>query len=574
MSSKRARCLTRRAMSPASALSLVGSRQPSIANAMRAPQITARPGKFGRMWLKLRVHLDAARRAPRAYLTALLSRFRGKRLRARAQFAPLLGLSPLAYRLWQVSDASGDTIPDIDDINRTGPTFVALIDVATSRAGLDQTLRSLAAEGVPALCVGRSAGTTMADAAQQIDWSSGPWLMPITAGDVLANGAANAYRHAAAGATTQIIYADDDLLDAVGRRAVPHFKPDWNDELFRHFDYLTGACIVRADPADFETTAGDTAMANLVTSAIRGGDPIHVRQVLHHRRTRPRPRILAALDLTGVSLPPVSVIIPTRNRHDLLETCLRGLARTEYPEFEVIVVDNDSDDPATLAYFAGLDPARYRILRHRGAFNFSEINNRAVDAANGRLLCLLNNDVEMLEPGWLATLARQAQRDDVGAVGARLLYPDGRVQHAGVILGVGGAAAHAHRLLHPKEEGYFRRHALPQFVSAVTGACLVVLRDRFLAVGGFDAHNFAVAFNDVDLCLRLNSRGWRTLYEPRATLIHHESVSRGFDRDPVDAARLVAEVAALKALWGTGDMVDPFHHPALSPFSERFVLRV
>jgi GT2 family glycosyltransferase len=180
----------------------------------------------------------------------------------------------------------------------------------------------------------------------------------------------------------------------------------------------------------------------------------------------------------------------------------------------------------------------------------------------------------VIEPGWLKIMAVQAMREDVGAVGAQLLYPDGRIQHAGVVLGVGGAAAHAHRLLYPEDEGYFRRHALPQFVSAVTAACLVVQRERFMAVNGLDETNFAVAFNDVDLCMRLNQQGWQSFYEPRAKLVHHESVSRGLDRDPKGAARLAEELAALKAAWNTDQRVDPFHHPQLGRFSERFVVRL
>ncbi|PKP62855.1 MAG: glycosyl transferase, partial [Alphaproteobacteria bacterium HGW-Alphaproteobacteria-9] len=203
-------------------------------------------------------------------------------------------------------------------------------------------------------------------------------------------------------------------------------------------------------------------------------------------------------------------------------------------------------------------------------------NNRAVQQASGALLCFLNNDIEIEETGWLVAMARQAVRPDVGAVGAQLLYPDGRIQHAGVVIGIGGAAAHAHRLLKPDEEGYFHRHALPQFVSAVTAACMVVDRTKFDAVGGFDAERFAVSFNDVDLCLRLGARGWRSLYEPRARLVHHESVSRGLDRDKTGAARQAREAAFLNDLWNTrlatqGATPDPFHHPHLSRLSEHFV---
>lgn len=537
----------------------------------------------GRSWRALRVHLDAARLAPRAYLTALWSRLRGKRLRARGQFAPLLAASPQAYRLWL--DRAAAEPPAADGAAHGSaqfPSIIALIDATAGGGGLDETVRSVAAEGIAAIPLETLDHASFAAVARKIDRDSGGWIMPLAAGDVLAPGAAQAYRDAIAGqaGTTgaMLVYADDDLRDATGARADPHFKPDWNAELFRYFDYLTGSCILRVDPSALAACDGPDWALRLVTAATRAGPPRHVRRILHHRRTRPQPHVpavpTAATTAAGENLPCVSVIIPTRNRLDLLRPCIEGLERTDYAALEVIVVDNGSDDPATLAYLAGLAAPRYRVMRHDGAFNFSAINNRAAEIARGTVLCLLNNDIEMRDPAWLGIMVRQALRDDVGAVGAQLLYPDGRVQHAGVVLGIGGAAAHAHRLLDPAAQGYFRRHATPHFVSAVTAACLVVTRDRFRAVGGLDERRFAVAFNDVDLCMKLNRRGWQTLYEPRAVLIHHESVSRGLDRDPVGAARLAAEVRALQAAWHTDDTIDPFHHPALSPFSERFVLRL
>ncbi|OHT17744.1 glycosyltransferase family 2 protein [Edaphosphingomonas haloaromaticamans] len=528
------------------------------------------PGRCGRAWLALSAHLDAARVAPRAYLTASWWWLRGKRLRARSQFAPLLGVSSKAYQLWILKQIGGED----RSARHASPPIVALVDIGVGRIGLNETLLSLTAAGVPAHLVDSGNVSALAETVRQIDWQEKPWLMPIMAGDIVAPAAVQAYRAAIIGSETRIIYADDDLVDGRGRRIAPHFKPSWNSELFRHFDYMTGACIARAQPEDLEGLSGEDWAGRLVASLAARTVPLHLPQVLHHRRRRPRPRIPATFHTPGGGLPPVSVIIPTRNRHDLLHTCLAGLENTDYPDLEIIIVDNDSDDPATLAYLSGLDPVRYRVLRHPGPFNFSAMNNRAASEARGQLLCLLNNDIEVVTPGWLKAMATQALREDVGAVGAQLLYPDGRIQHAGVVLGVGGAAAHAHRLLRPNEEGYFHRHALPQFTSAVTAACLVVMRPRFLAVGGLDEGRFAVAFNDVDLCMRLNRRGWQSLYEPRAMLIHHESVSRGFDRDPIGAARLARELAALQELWGTGERIDPFHHPELSRFSERFVVRL
>ena len=457
------------------------------------------------------------------------------------------------------------------------PPIIALIDL--SRAGvsnpewLEATRGSLAAEGIRAFEIGSDPAAHLAAAACSIDWTSEPWLMPIAAGDRLAPGAASLYRQAIADSAAQVVYADDDLLDRWGRFTVPHFKPGWNSELFAHFDYLTGACIVRGDAAALAGVGQAVDWGSALVRAAASSERVaHIPKVLHHRQARPvAPRKVAPLQVRS-DLPAVSVIVPTRNRVDLLRTCLEGVFASQYPDAEVIVVDNDSDDPETLAYLDRLDPARARVLRHSGPFNFSAINNAAAREARGELLCLLNNDIEVVTPDWLAILATQALRPEVGAVGAQLLYPDGRIQHAGVVIGVGNAAGHAHRFLGPADEGYFRRHVLPQFTAAVTGACLVVGRDKYMAVGGLDEKNFAVAYNDVDLCLRLNERGWQSLYEPRAVLVHHESVSRGFDRDPVGAARFAGELAALQRIWKTDQIVDRFHHPHLSRAAEQFSL--
>lgn len=539
---------------------------------MQSSRTNPYPESKASVGLMLSIHCDAFRTDPQAYLTAIWWRLRRKRLRSRGQLARLLGASPRAYDMWMM--LKNDVIGTADGRDQ-GPPILALVDVKSGQGRIDDTLSNLEAEAVPALLIGTAEVPNLAEAARQIDWNAGPWFMPIAAGDKLARGAASAYRTAIAGTNASIVYADDDLLSKEGRRTAPHFKPDWNSELFHHFDYLSGACIFRASREDFEALSGAQDWDRQhVKRAVAEETPLHVSSILHHRQERPRPQLPVTPAVLAGPLPQVSVIIPTRNRVDLLKTCLSGLADTDYPDMEVIVVDNDSDDPQTLEFLASLDPSRHRVLRHAGAFNYSAINNRAVEEARGRLLCLLNNDIEVTEPNWLATMASQAVRGDVGAVGARLLYPDGRIQHAGVVIGMGNAAGHAHRFLEPDEEGYFHRHALPQFVSAVTAACLVVMRNRFLAVGGLDESNFGVAFNDVDLCMRLNQQGWQSLYEPRATLIHHESVSRGFDRDAVGAARLAAELDALKRLWGTGEVVDPFHHPELSRASERFVVRL
>lgn len=555
--------------------------KPLSAKSMRSNRInTSDSRKAGKRTrdgfiLALPVHFDAIRMAPRAWITALWWRVLGKRVRAHGQFAPLLAASPRAYRLWLQTEP---TLPKSEKGNSLNVD--PIIAIVGAGAGQAETLRSLDEQGAQVMLLGTVQTPDLTAVVAAVDWSARPWLLPLAAGDTLAPGALDAYRAAIADTNERIVYADDDLIDASCRRTKPHFKPLWNSELLRHFDYLTWSCILRADAEDLADLDGhgrdSLDWAQRLTGRIlaRSVGAKRIAHVLHHRRSRPQPQVPTAFHSEKMELPRVTVIVPTRNRIDLLRTCIEGLGRTDYPDFEVIVVDNGSDDPATLDYLAKLDPMRYRILRDDGPFNFSRLNNEAAKLATGELLCLLNNDIEMLSGDWLAIMARQAMRPEVGAVGAQLLYPDGRIQHAGVVLGICGGAAHAHRLLDPEEEGYFRRHALPQFTSAVTAACLVVKRKSFEAVGGLDETKFAVAFNDVDLCLRLNAAGWQSFYEPRAMLVHHESVSRGLDRDPVGAARLAGELAALRARWHTDTDVDPYHHPQLNRYSERFVVQL
>lgn len=538
-----------------------------------------RDPSFSAFALRRAVHVDALRRSPREYLRSVWWRIMGKKLRARMLLAPLLGASSRAYDLWRAQQRFYPQNKTAE--TEMGPTLHAII---RDGAKIGSTLASCQSEGLYASVI--SAPQDLTD----LDLGDDEWVLPLSAGDTLARGAHARYRAAAISSdpNTHVIYADDDLIDSKGRLTNPHLKPGWNGELFEHLDYLTGSALIQSGAlgdlnqleADWAETLTRRAIAE---TAKKGGEPMHIPCVLHHRRARLRAKPLEALPAVKQPLPCVTIIIPTRNRVDLLRECLEGLRRTHYPDdLDILVIDNGSDDLETLDYLAGLEAGFARVLRDDSPFNFAALNNRAAKIAQGDLLCFLNNDIEVRDPNWLKVMAAQAVRQEVGAVGAQLLYPDGRIQHAGVVLGIGGAAAHAHRTVHPDAEGYFHRHALPQFVSAVTAACMVVSREKFEAVGGFDENRFPVSFNDVDLCLRLAEQGWRSLYEPRASLVHHESVSRGFDRDAKGAARQAQEVAALQAKWQTGlasanniaKGIDPFHHPGLSRLSELFVLNL
>ena len=263
--------------------------------------------------------------------------------------------------------------------------------------------------------------------------------------------------------------------------------------------------------------------------------------------------------------PLVSLIVPTRDRLDLLKPCIESLrSRTDWPAKEILICDNDSRDPGTLDYFRQLEAeGAARVVACPGPFDFAAINNRAASAANGRLLAFINNDVEAEAPDGLERMVREALRPEVGAVGARLIDGEGRIQHGGIVLGTGGLVTHGHRFFPGDASGYLGSLLATRSVSAVTAACLVIEAEKFRKVGGFDASSFRIDFNDVDLCLRLNAAGLRTLYVGGAVLHHRESASRRPSAEA--AARHRAEIEALKERWGPLLAQDPHYHPGFDP---------
>ena len=239
----------------------------------------------------------------------------------------------------------------------------------------------------------------------------------------------------------------------------------------------------------------------------------------------------------------------------------------------MIIVDNGSDDPAALAYFAdlarewggrGVAPRSVTVLRHDKPFNYSAINNLGVRESRGELVALLNNDLEVIAPGWLDEMAAQALRPEIGCVGAMLYYPNDTIQHAGVIVGVGGVAGHAFLSFPRGAEGQFNRARLVQNYSAVTAACLVVRKAVFEQVGGLDEVDLAVAFNDVDFCLKVREAGYLNLWTPFAEFYHHESASRGSDDTPEKAERFSREVELMLLRWGPLLQGDPAYNPNLT----------
>jgi GT2 family glycosyltransferase len=500
----------------------------------------------------LRLALTARPALAASGLAALL---RGKKLRAWNRLCLAAAQHPKHYAMC-IKAAEPALLPAP---SATEPGLVGAIIVGGDSAATRASLAACFGPDLPVF-----------DASVPLPASNRPnWLLPIRAGDQVSPALGAVLATHLRGGTTRLVYWDEDQL--IGRqREAPWIKPGWDPLLFRAHDGLVGSCVLRSDAVP-DTLIEDWSELSL-TIAESGAAPLHLPLVLTHRS---EPRVKSA-DPSVVAAPPVSVsvIIPTRDRADLLESCLAGLLRTRFPgEREIIVVDNDSREPRTKALFAHLEATeRVRVIARPGAFNFASLINAGVASARGDLVCLLNNDVETISPDWLQSMAALAARRDIGAVGARLLYPDGAIQHAGVALGIGDAAGHVDKGAIPSPCEFAPWHGETRTVSAVTGACLLVDRAKFIAVGGMDEQTFAVDFNDVDLCLKLAARDWRTVYCAQATLVHHESRSRGQGHRGADLARFERELSALRARWSTSDVVDPHHSPLFRRQSERCLL--
>jgi GT2 family glycosyltransferase len=257
--------------------------------------------------------------------------------------------------------------------------------------------------------------------------------------------------------------------------------------------------------------------------------------------------------------PQVSIIIPTKDHIDILKTCLESIfKRTYYTNYEILILNNNSKEPITLHYCQMLAKVENIFpIDYKRPFNFSAINNFAVKHAKGDVLLFLNNDIQVISPGWLEEMVSHAVRPEIGAVGALLLYPDDTVQHAGVILGIGGVAGHAY--LNWKLEDFRNNDEAfrVQNYAAVTGACMAIERKKFEEVGGFDEKHLAVAFNDIDLCLRLMEKGYKNLFTPHAMLYHYESATRGYEDTLMKKLRFRREIHYMRRRWGSVLDSDP-----------------
>lgn len=421
------------------------------------------------------------------------------------------------------------------------------------------------------------------------------------------------------------VYSDEDKIDGAGDRKDPFFKPDWSPDLFLSQNYLCHFSVIRKTLTD---SAGGfrggfdgsqdydlflRVMENLSPSAIG-----HIPKILYHWRTilgsaadhtdakpyafnsarKALQDALARRKINGEvqdglfpssyrirytipDTPKVSIIIPTKDNVRVLQRCIDSiLGRTVYKNYEIILVDNQSVKKETADYYDHLkDNQRIRILSYDRPFNFSAINNYAVSKVTSPYILFLNNDTEVISGEWLSAMLEHARRDTTGAVGAKLLYPDGRIQHAGIILGITGTpgqkgvAGHVHKYIPDKNPGYFLRPHVIGNTSGVTAACMLMKKDVFEKIGGFD-ENLAIAFNDVDLCMRIRENGYLIVYTPYARLFHHESLSRGHEDTPAKQQRFRQETEYVRKRWGSViDSGDPYYNPNLTLEREDFSIQ-
>ena len=370
---------------------------------------------------------------------------------------------------------------------------------------------------------------------------------------------------AAGNPEVDILYADEDWL-AGGKRARPFFKPNWDAELQKERDLLGPFTFMRASLVRQATVSPGADwlydLANQVAASTRPERIQHICAVLCHRGAPPPRRALqiaSGTDLRRQVTPLVSIIVPNRDHAEFLSVCADAvLERTDYPLIELLIVDNGSTTAEALELLDTLaEDARVRVLREPGPFNWSRLNNLAAREANGDVLLLLNNDIDVLQPDWLSVLVSHAMQPGVGAVGAKLLYPDGRVQHAGLTTDSAGIPRHLFRFEPGESPGPFELMATTRQVWAVTGACLAIRRQVFWDVGGLN-EALPVAYNDVDLCMRLTAFGYRIVWTPRAVLEHRELGSRLPDHLPEQQARAREELDRLVRDWGQLVLFDPY----------------
>ena len=543
------------------------------------------------------------------------------------------------YFLWRERNALRDAdvvrLTAVAAVLTVRPSFAVLLDVGShDAASFEMTLRSLLAqvwtewqasvilpEVADAECAAAARRAAECDArvsiaavdeAALVAAASSNFVIPVQAGDLLEADTLFACALAAnVNPDVSLFYADEDEVDDRGMYRLPYMKPDWSPDTLLSRDYVGRPCIMRVSAlqrvgglrAEFGAAAWYDAILRVSEGA---GRVVHEPRVLYHRRhpgparaDRIRAAIGAALERRGlaakvVALPHagpehfavryalrgderVTIIIPTRDRPELLGACLESVfTRSTFKNYEIAIVDNGSREAATaelLRLWSRREPERFRVIRADIPFNYSQLNNLAVASTDAEFLLFLNNDTVVLTDDWIEGLLESASQPNIGAVGAMLLYPDNTVQHSGILLGILGLGGHAHRFLSAQSPGHFGALQAPTNYIAVTGACMMVKRAKFLAVGGFD-ETLSVSFNDVDLCLRLYNAGFRSVYLPYVRLYHFESKSRGGDDTPAKIRRAMEEIAFVRQRWPGPSLRDPFYSPNLTVDAEDFSLRI
>ncbi|SIO25905.1 Glycosyltransferase, GT2 family [Paraburkholderia phenazinium] len=448
--------------------------------------------------------------------------------------------------------------------------------------------------------------------------ATGDWVALLDHDDLLPEHALYCVANAiVANPSARLIYSDEDKMDAAGRRHDPYFKCDWNRDLFYSQNFFSHLGVYHKALLDtvggFRIGIEGSQDYDLVLRCIEhiDDDAIHhIPRVLYHWRVHAestaggadakpyaalageralnehfaRRGVAASVEWITrgyhahyslpATLPLVSLIIPTRNALKLMRQCIDSIVgKTTYSNYEIIVVDNGSDDPEALRYFESLgEDARIRVLRDDSPFNYSALNNSAVAQARGELVALINNDIEVISPDWLSEMVSLALQPGVGAVGAKLYYPNDTLQHGGVVLGIAGVAGHANKHAQRPAYGYFGRTCLIGSYSAVTAACLVIRKSIYQEVGGLNEKDLTIAFNDIDFCLRIREAGYRNVWTPYAELYHHESATRGDEINPQRRVQFLTEIAYMQQRWGEVLSRDPAYSPNLTLDYEDFSL--
>lgn len=400
-------------------------------------------------------------------------------------------------------------------------------------------------------------------------------------------------------------HVDCDFMDENSQRYSPEFFPDWNPDLQLSTGYIqTGLwCFELYKVTSLNLVGKRFSVISqwLSTQYLSGliSYVQHIPLVLVHKSPSDsgvykqidrefltklhqvadfqisRKEHVMSLNWKLNASPKISLVIPTKNSKSLVKACIESiLQKTTYSNYEILLLDNNSDDVACLAYFEELSKhPQITVIAYPFEFNYSAINNFAVNHAKGEVIGLINNDIEVIEPDWLSLMVGHVMRPDIGCVGAKLLYPDKRVQHAGVVMGFGGGAGHAHKYFPSDHSGYLNRLSATQNYSAVTAACLLVKKIDYETVGGLNEADLKIAFNDVDFCLRILQLGRRNLYCAEAVLYHHESVSRGHEDTIEKKLRFESEVGYIQKHWHEYIRHDPAYNPNLTLRYENFNIK-